>query len=213
MANTNEDYIKTIDQDSERRFFTSDVDFETRDSKPDENVIEGYAAVFNSDSDDLGGFIERIAPGAFDDVLNDDTYALLNHNIDKILGRNKRNLKLTQDSKGLKYRVELPDTSTANEARTLIKAKIIDKSSFAFRVKEQKWDYSEDRSKPHKRTILKVSQLIDVSPVAGPAYKDTSVAVRSMKKDEQTKQETDTRTDENWMGIIEYEKIKLELQK
>lgn len=203
MAST-EDYIKERFTDGERRFFNSSVEFETRDDKPDENVIEGYAAVFNSDSEDLGGFIERIAPGAFDDVLNDDTYGLLNHNIDKILGRNKRNMTLKQDSKGLKYRISLPDTATANEARTLIKSKIIDKSSFAFRVKEQKWEYSEDRSKPHRRTILKVSQLIDVSPVAGPAYQDTSAAVRSMQKE---KPEPET---ENWDALIEVHKLTLQ---
>jgi HK97 family phage prohead protease len=204
MANT-EDYINERHTDAERRFFREEPQFETRATGEDSNTIEGYAAVFNSDSDDLGGFVERIAPGAFDDVMDDDTYALLNHNIDKILGRNKRNMKLTQDSKGLKYRVELPDTATANEARTLIKSKIIDKSSFAFRVKEQKWEYSEDRSKPHKRTILKVSQLIDVSPVAGPAYQNTSVAVRSMKKEE-TQEQT---PGENWEAIIDYHKLTL----
>lgn len=196
-----EDYIKQRYPDGERRFFNSPVDFEVRESKSDENVIEGYAAVFNSDSEDLGGFIERIAPGAFDDVMDDDTYGLLNHNIDKILGRNKRNMTLSVDSKGLKYRIKLPDTGTANEARTLIKDKIIDKSSFAFRVKEQKWEYSEDRSKPHKRTIMKVSELIDVSAVAGPAYHDTSVAARSMKKEELP--------GENWDSIIDYHKLTL----
>lgn len=209
MAAT-EDYIRERFPDGERRFLPEEPQFETRADNQESNVIEGYAAVFNSESEDLGGFIERIAPGAFDDVLNDDTYALLNHNIDKILGRNKRNLTLKQDSKGLRYRVELPDTATANEARTLIKDKIIDKSSFAFRVKEQKWEYSEDRTKPHRRTILKVSQLIDVSPVAGPAYKDTSVAVRSMKPETQTQQqEEESRSDENWLALIEYEKTTL----
>lgn len=201
------DYIQERYTDAERRFFNTSVDFETRESQTDENVIEGYAAVFNSDSDDLGGFIERIAPGAFDDVMNDDAYGLLNHSIHKILGRNKRNMTLTQDSKGLKYRIKLPDTETAREARTLIKDKIIDKSSFAFRVKEQKWEYSQVPGQPHKRTILKVSQLIDVSAVAGPAYKDTTVAARSMNKEEAPQpQEQDSRSDANWLALIEYEK-------
>jgi HK97 family phage prohead protease len=209
MAAT-EDYIKERFPDGERRFLPEEPQFETRADSQESNVIEGYAAVFNSDSEDLGGFIERIAPGAFDDVLNDDTYALLNHNIDKILGRNKRNLTLKQDSKGLRYRVELPDTATANEARTLIKDKIIDKSSFAFSVKEQKWEYSEDRSKPHRRTILKVRRLMDVSPVAGPAYRDTSVAVRSMKPEVQPQQqEEESRSDANWLALIEYEQSTL----
>lgn len=196
-----EDYIKERYPDGERRFFNTTVDFETRDNTVDKNTLDGYAAVFDSWSEDLGGFVERISPGAFDDVLEDDTYGLLNHNIDKILGRNKRNMTLTQDKKGLRYVIKLPKTATADEARTLVEDKIIDKSSFAFRVKEQKWEYSEDRSKPHKRTILKVSQLIDVSPVAGPAYHDTSVAARSMKKEELP--------GENWDSIIDYHKLTL----
>lgn len=206
MENT-KDYIHERFTDAERRFFTTTVEFEQRDSQSDENVIEGYAAVFNSWSEDLGGFIERIAPGAFDDVLEDDTYGLLNHSINKILGRNKRNLTLTQDSKGLRYKITLPDTETAREARTLIKAKIIDKSSFAFTVKEQSWEYSQERSEPHKRTILKVGRLLDVSPVAGPAYKDTSVAARSLKQEQPQPQENqDTRSDASWLALIEYEK-------
>ena len=206
------DYINDRDNEAERRFFTSTVEFETRDSQTDESTIEGYAAVFNSDSEDLGGFVERIAPGAFADVLNDDVYGLLNHNIDKILGRNKKNLTLTETQKGLKYRIKLPDTATANEAKTLIKAGIIDKSSFAFRVKEQKWEYSEDPAKPHRRTVLKVAHLYDVSPVAGPAYQDTSVAVRSMKKEESkpTEQEDkEARSVDNWLSLIEYQKSTL----
>jgi HK97 family phage prohead protease len=107
------------------------------------------------------------------------------------------------------YRIKLPDTATANEARTLIKAGIIDKSSFAFRVKEQKWEYSEDPSKPHRRTVLKVARLYDVSPVAGPAYQDTSVAVRSMKKEEPKPEEKDDRSVDNWLSLIEYEKSTL----
>ena len=137
------DYIKNIN-DAERRFLTEPVGFEVRDDKEDENVIEGYAAVFNNDSEDFGGWHERIAPGAFDDVLNDDSVTLFNHDMNLVLGRNKVNTTLTQDKRGLKYRTVLPDTTLARDIRTLVKDKIIHQSSFAFTVAEQKWEHREN---------------------------------------------------------------------
>jgi len=166
------DYIKNI-QDAERRFFTEPVSFRA----DDENVIEGYAAVFNKDSVDFGGWHERIAPGAFDDVLKDDAVALFNHDMNYVLGRNGVNVTLSQDERGLKYTVKLPDTSFAKDLRNLIKDGIIHESSFAFTVKEQEWQHNE--KVPSVRTIKKVKRLYDVSPVTTPAYPDATVGARS----------------------------------
>jgi|SRR5688572_8118829 len=163
--------------DKERRFFSSKVSFEERDGTKDENVIEGYAAVFNKDSEDFGGWLERIAPGAFDEVLNDDAVALFNHDHNHVIGRNGVNVKLTQDSTGLKYRIKLPNTTLANDLRQLIKDEIISQSSFAFTVRTQEWEHNKD--KPSIRTIRKVERLYDVSPVTYPAYPDTTVGTRS----------------------------------
>jgi HK97 family phage prohead protease len=180
----NEDYIKSIDKEAERRFFAGSVDFEERDGQKDSNVIEGYAAVFNKDSEDFGGWVERIAPGAFDDVLNDDAFALINHESNLVLGRNGVNVKLTQDKVGLKYRIELPDTTVANDLRILVKSGIINKSSFAFTANEVEWKYAEDRAMPDIRTVKKMKRLYDVSPVTYPAYPDTSIAARSYQRPE-----------------------------
>lgn len=172
------DYIKNI-AEAERRFLTEPVTFEEREGKTDENVIEGYAAVFDKDSEDFGGWHERIATGAFDDVLNDDVVALFNHDMNLVLGRNKVNTTLTQDKKGLKYRTVLPDTTLAKDVRQLIKDKIIHQSSFAFTVKEQTWEHND--KKPSVRTITKVKRLYDVSPVTSPAYKDSTVGARAFE--------------------------------
>jgi HK97 family phage prohead protease len=181
------DYIKNFDQDAERRFFSEPVGFEKRDDGIDENVIEGYAAVFNKPSEDFGGWHERIAPGAFSDVLNDNAVALFNHDMNYVLGRNGVNVTITQDENGLKYRVKLPDTSFAKDLRQLIKDGIIHQSSFAFTVKEQEWKEPETKGQPYVRTIKKVKRLYDVSPVTTPAYPDASVGARSFAtvKDEQ----------------------------
>lgn len=174
------DYIQNI-KDGERRFFAQPVDFEKREDGVNENVIEGYAAVFNKDSQDFGGWVERIAPDSFTEVLNDDAVALFNHEDNLILGRNKVNVTITQDAIGLKYSIKLPDTTLAKDIRQLVKDKIIHQSSFAFTVSTQEWEHNKD--KPSVRTIKKIKRLYDVSPVTRPAYIDSTVAARAFSEE------------------------------
>jgi hypothetical protein len=54
----------------------------------------------------------------------------------------------------------------------------VDQSSFAFTVEAQEWD---ERSDPITRTIVKVRELFDVSPVTYPAYPTATSGVRSLK--------------------------------
>jgi len=148
------------------------------------NVIVGYAAVFNSDSIDLGGFIERINSGAFDGVIEiSDVFCVLNHdNRRGILGRSrmgKGTLKLSVDENGLRYETELPNTELANEIMQYIERGEISQSSFAFTVKEETWIENEDGT--YLRIINKIDRLFDVSPVYEPAYPDTSVAQRGLE--------------------------------
>lgn len=173
------DYVKSLSPNAERRFYESPVGFEKREGAEDDSVIEGYAAVFNKDSEDFGGWVERISPGAFSDVLKDNAVALFNHDMNYVLGRNGVNVTLTQDDNGLRYKVKLPDTSFAKDLRQLIKDGIIHQSSFAFTVKEQRWTKPSKEGEKHVRTIEKVARLYDVSPVTTPAYPDASVGARS----------------------------------
>lgn len=173
------DYVKNLSPNAERRFYEAPVGFEKREDGEDESVIEGYAAVFNKDSEDFGGWVERIAPGAFSDVLKDNAVALFNHDMNLVLGRNGVNVTLTQDDKGLRYKVKLPETSFAKDLRQLIKDGIIHQSSFAFTVKEQRWTKPDKEGERHVRTIEKIKRLYDVSPVTTPAYPDASVGARA----------------------------------
>jgi HK97 family phage prohead protease len=182
------DYIQERSDRAERRYYSLPINFleieENGATKVDENTITGYAAVFNSDSEDLGGFIERIAPGAFTGVLQDDAWAYLNHSINHPLGRNGKNLTLYQDDRGLRYKVNLLDNTDGNNARILVRAGIIYKSSFAFIAAEEVFTKGDpSNGVPHVRTITKMERLFDVSPLStDPAYMDTSVAARSLKK-------------------------------
>lgn len=167
----NKDYILSIDG-SERRYLETEV----RADK-DSRKVEGYAAVFNKDSENLGGFIERIAPGAFDSVMKDDVVALLNHDQNFVLARNNKTLKISTDSVGLKYEFEAPNTTAGNDLIENLRLGNISKSSFAFTVEKDNWEFKSDG--PDKREITQIKRLFDVSPVTYPAYPDTTVAQRS----------------------------------
>lgn len=150
--------------------------------------ISGYAAIFNTDSLPLGWgtFTERIAPGAFTDVLASkdlDVRALVNHDPNQVIGRSTAGtLALTENKRGLKVEITPPDTQIARDLLVSIKRGDIDQMSFAFRVGEETWEFSDDPETLDKRTITKVAELLDVSPVTYPAYPDTSVGVKRQKE-------------------------------
>jgi len=131
-------------------------------------TIAGYAAVFNSPSEDLGGFIEYIAPGAFDSVMNDDVRGFYNHDYNYLLGRaSSGTLRLSTDERGLRYEIDLPNTTYANDLIELMRRGDVNQSSFAFMIESDNWSV---RDKQNIRTITKISRLIDVAPVVIPAY-------------------------------------------
>ena len=143
--------------------------------------VVGYAAVFDRESEDLGGFVEYIAHGAFDGVVEkSDVLALLNHDERRgLLARAKKGegtLKLTIDDKGLRYEFDAPKTELGDELLEGLLRGDITASSFAFSVEIDEWT-DNGRYKPMTRTIKKLRSLYDVSPVYRPAYPDTSVAL------------------------------------
>jgi len=165
----------------------------------DENIIEGVAAVVEKTTD-LGWFEERIAKGAFDDVLNDDTVALFNHDANLPLARTTAigdgKLELGINSAGdLTYKFKSPDTSIGRDLSVNVKSGVVKHSSFAFTIKEEKWEFASKENGLEKdiRTILKVDRLYDVSPVTYPAYADTSVAARSKEENKPESDEVDKR--------------------
>jgi len=178
------DYINEIDG-AERRFI--DPLMEVRADGEDKH-IRGIAAVVEKVTD-LGQFEEKIARGAFDDVLGGDTVALFNHDTNLPLARTTANkeakLTLSIDKEGhLAYDYPPPDTSIGRDLTENIKNKVIQHSSFAFTIKEDKWEFASKENGRTKdlRTITKIERLFDVSPVTYPAYQDTSVGARSKKK-------------------------------
>lgn len=163
----------------------------TRDGQEGQsNIIEGYAAVFNSPTNIGGWFTEEISPGAFSKAIseNGDIRALFNHDWSNVLGRTKSGtLRLSEDERGLKFEVDLPNTSVGRDLAESLKRGDISQCSFGFIPTVEEWDYSIE---PAKRTIREVD-LFEVSVVSIPAYEDTEVA---LVRNKELAQEVELRT-------------------
>lgn len=142
--------------------------------------FEGYAARFNEWSEDLGGFRERIAPGAFAKAIaTDDVRALFNHDANYVLGRTGAGtLRLQEDERGLRFEIDAPDAGWARDLHKSVERGDISQCSFAFEVQAEEWARGE---RLDERTLKEV-KLYDVSIVTYPAYEATSVSARSMRR-------------------------------
>lgn len=173
---------------SEKRYFNIESRLDTKEGK---DVVIGHAAVFNSLSEDLGGFREKIQPGAFDDVLGNDVRAYFNHDPNYLLGRTEAGtLRLSVDETGLRYELDVPDTTAGRDLKENMRLGNITQSSFAFTIGKDgdAWERAENGA--DIRTIKKVKRLYDVSPVSLPAYpsaNDLALAQRSNFMDKENK--------------------------
>jgi HK97 family phage prohead protease len=145
----------------------------------DARKIEGYASVFNEETDIGGMFREVVRPGAFKRAIKEkqDVRALWNHNPDHIIGRTKAGtLSLQEDKRGLWISIDPPDTQFARDLMESIKRGDVDSMSFAFRAIEEQW--TERKGEPSLRELVDLD-LFDVSPVTYPAYEGTQVGLRT----------------------------------
>lgn len=141
--------------------------------------IEGYAAIFNSPSEDLGGFIETIRPGAFASSLRrgDDVFALVDHDMRAILGRRSAGtLRLSEDGKGLFFSLDVANTSAGRDVLESVGRGDVRGASFGFRAKQDAWV----KGAPHRRELIEVD-LLDITLTATPAYPATVVSRRSLE--------------------------------
>jgi HK97 family phage prohead protease len=152
----------------------------------EDNVVVGYGSVFNTLSNELGGFREIIAEGAFDGRLEDDVRFLINHDGLPLARTTNGTLRLSTDERGLKYEAKVANTSLGRDLIELMRNGTINQSSFAFVVEDDSWEVREG---VNIRTINKVSRLYDVSAVTYPAYEEASVALRSMEEWKKTEDE------------------------
>ncbi|WP_199827799.1 HK97 family phage prohead protease [Streptomyces specialis] len=147
------------------------------------HTLTGYAIRFNESSADLGGFVERIAPGAWDPVqATHDVIATFNHDTNNVLGRKSAGtLRLFADSRGIRYEIDIPETTTGRDVTELVRRGDIVGSSFTFRVNPGGMEFTAESDTGSGLPVRVITSMtvLEVGPVLLPAYPTTSVGARS----------------------------------
>lgn len=163
---------------AERRYIRTEVRAVGEGNSP---KIAGHAALFNARSQNLGGFVEIIAPGAFDACLasSPDILGLYNHDMNALpLGRTTSGtLRVYTDATGLAYEIDPADTQPTRDLLVSLRRKDVTGSSFGFYCLKDQWDYDQ-AGDVDVRTVLQ-ADVFDVSPVNNPAYLQADASVRS----------------------------------
>jgi len=142
----------------------------------DGKKIIGRPVVYNSRSQDLGGFVEIISPKAFGESIKGDIRALVEHDAKMILARTtSKTMSIGEDSQGVFVEITPPNTRTASELIESIERGDISGMSFGFTVNANgaMWDFDND---PALRTVTSAN-LHEVTITSLPAYQATNVEI------------------------------------
>lgn len=196
----------------EKRVYNIETRIEDNNEKM---TVIGHASLYNSRSEDLGGFYEYIEEGAFTDELiaKSDVRALINHDANLILARSTAGtLQLKADTKGLRYEFDIPNTSYGKDLAENLRNGNITQSSFAFTVGADQW--STDDEGRDIRTITKIDRLYDISSVTYPAYALAESELLVAKRGLQVyKDKTKLRKEEDFLVKRSLAKLKIEIAK
>lgn len=178
------DEAATDDVRVERALAPGRVEWRVSGAGPDYRTVVGYAAVWDSMSEDLGGFREVIKRGAFTDALAapDEVRFVLGHDMDTVMARTSNGtLELVEDEVGLRMwaRIALDDPD-AQRLDAKLRSGAMSQMSFAFSMPAdgtgETWDYSGGVP---VRSVERVGALYEVSAVGAPAYISSSIAARA----------------------------------
>jgi uncharacterized protein len=136
-------------------------------------VISAHAIVFDSMSEDLGGFVERVAHSSIEGADTDRAVCAFNHDPNMVVGAVGANLTLDAELAGLRYTCVLPMTTAGSDLAVNVREGIVKGSSFGFRLAPggDSWSLTDDGRPLH--TLTKIARLYDASPVVWPAYRGT----------------------------------------
>jgi len=169
---------RSASQSVEFRTFDAEVTEIRAMENGDGMTFGGYAWRYNAPSLPLP-FTERIAPGAFTRTLKskNDIRAYVNHDDTLLLGSTRaKTLRIDDRADGGWVEIDLPDTTTGRDIRTLVERGDISGMSFGFSTVKDAWSVDGN-----ERTLNEV-RLHEVSVVTGvPAYPQTTASVRAMR--------------------------------
>lgn len=163
----------------EIRSIQGDIHVVQRDNSDYPKQIQGYAALFNTESVDLGGFIEVIKPTALDGVDLSEVQLIYGHENNSILARvDSGNLTLTVDETGLFFLATLADTNLANDVYQDILAGNLKGMSFGFTIPDDGDDWIFNQGDTAVHVVNQIGDVVEITITPNPAYQDTSVSVK-----------------------------------
>ena len=177
-----------MDEQEVRYIACSEIRAEQKEGEPTKLI--GYAIVYNRLSEDLGGFRERVAPGSIQN-LDSRILAYAHHNREKVLGSTRAGtLKLQDTETGLYCEIIPPANSYGKDIVESVQRGDLDGMSFRFNTIKDSWDHvgGED-----VRTLEQIN-IGEVSIVSEPAYPDTTIALRELKKLQESQQDNQARS-------------------
>lgn len=174
---------RSMQMDIERRDIefqdASDIVIEQRsDGRP---VIRGLGVVYNRLSVNLGGFKERIMPGAFDAAIRSkenrpDLVSYFNHDANIMLGRESSGtLKVWTDERGVWFEVMPP--ATRADIVELIQRGDVRGASMTFSLAGPNSESFVDDGEGNTIREIRSANIYELGPVVQPAYPSTTAAI------------------------------------
>lgn len=173
-------------------------------------TISGYALVYNTLSEDLGGFREQFSPEAFAKQFQGKTNirALKNHDDTLVLGTESAGtVRIRNDSKGIAYEIDIPETTYGNDLLVSIERGDITGMSFTFLMRND--GFSVAKAGDQIIRTVKEARLLEISPVTFPAYSSSFInqeevsAMRKLAEESELKERSSTLDADTALRIVE----------
>ena len=152
--------------------------------------LEGYFSVFDQPYEVVPGWVETIAPGAFERALasGQDVKALWNHDSNIVLGSTANHTAdLREDARGLLGGTDINENDQdAKNAYARVDRGDVTGCSFGFEISRMEENWDDDGT--YRTRILEAYPLYEVSPCTFPAYAQTSITARAQEQLEAAKE-------------------------
>ena len=174
-----------MDKTKQERSFIADI--KTREKEEEGKTIEGYFAVFDEETNLFDEVYEKIDRNAFNNSLDKDVRALINHESSRVLGRTKsKTLELKADERGLYGKIKINENDQdAMNLYERVKRGDVDQCSFGFFINAEEREERSDGSQLYTLTDV---DLFEVSVCTFPAYEATGVQARAKQIKERKKE-------------------------
>lgn len=197
--------------------------FELNPNKLDERILQGQPIVYNEyskiNTDSAGEWVTRIAPFAFTDSLQEEIFAYLEHDPDKLLASTGNgSLMINESAQGVFVQLRLPKTTLGEDVYQMVEEGLIKSMSFGVVVTDYEWTRETVQGREMDVRTIKAGEVFEVTITHRPAFAQTSINAFNedqsredylSQKEEEKNQEIRKHNElyRQKIKLIEYEKI------